>query len=542
MMADMRPSARSRAITVGAVLGLAVVTGGWLIERGTRSGPVPTRAEAARLFDDVFAKIARSYVDSIDTSAMYRKAVDGMLYELEDPYTSLLAPDKLGQFNEATSGNYAGVGLQVDVRDGWIVVIAPTSGSPADRAGIQPGDRIVEVDGHSAHGWTLEEAMKSFRGKAGTSVALKIERPGMVAAFPLSLERQPLHQSAVRRIAMLPNSIGYIDLKAFSDSTDREVARAVNALVTKGAVSVILDMRSNPGGLLEQGTRVADLFLDRNQRIVSLRGRTPSANRDYTDSTAQRWPKLPLTVLVDDRSASAAEIVAGALQDHDRAVIVGEPTYGKGSAQTVIPLGAAGGLKITTSRWFTPSGRSISRRLTRDDSDADSSADESKKKFKTDAGRVVYDGGGITPDVLESDSAYTATARILQSALDRKVGVFRDALTDYAISLKVGKAVTSPDFVVTQEMLDDLWKRMTARGIVMDKGVYDESAPVVKLLLAYDISRYVFGPDAEFRRRVANDHAIATALSLATGATTQRALLDRASARQEQQQKALGKE
>src|ERR1035437_809686 len=182
-MADMRPSARSRAITVGAVLGLAVVAGGWLIERGTRSGPVPTKAEAARLFDNVFAKIARSYVDSFDTSAMYRKAVDGMLYELEDPYTSLLAPDKLGQFNEATSGNYAGIGLQVDVRDGWIVVIAPTPGSPAERAGIQPGDRVVEVNERSAHGWTLEEAMKSFRGKAGTSVALKIERPGMVAAL-----------------------------------------------------------------------------------------------------------------------------------------------------------------------------------------------------------------------------------------------------------------------------------------------------------------------------------------------------------------------
>jgi carboxyl-terminal processing protease len=541
-MTDLRPTARSRAITVGTILGLAVVTGGWLIERGTRPGAVPTRAEAARLFDDVFAKIARSYVDSLDTSTMYRKAVDGMLYELEDPYTSLLAPDKLGQFNEATSGNYAGIGLQVDVRDGWIVVIAPTPGSPAERAGVQPGDRVVEVNGRSAHGWTLDEAMKSFRGKAGTSVALKIERPGIVAAIPLSLSREPLHQSAVRRIAMLPNEIGYIDLKAFSDSTDRELSRAVDALVTKGASSIILDMRSNPGGLLEQGTKVADLFLDKNQRIVSLRGRTPEANRNYTDSTPQRWPKLPLTVLVDDRSASAAEIVAGALQDHDRAVIVGEPTYGKGSAQTVIPLGADGGLKITTSRWFTPSGRSISRRLTRDDSDTEPSGDDAKKKYKTDEGRVVYDGGGIMPDVMESDSGYTATARMFQSALDRKVGVFRDALTDYAISLKVGKTITSPDFVVTQQMLDDLWKRMTARGIVMDRGVYDESSSVVKLLLAYDISRYVFGPDAEFRRRVANDHAIATAISLASGARTQRALLDRATARQQQQQQALGKE
>ena len=540
-MPDLRPGMPSRTITVAAVLVSAIITGGWLIERGTRSGATATPAEAARLFGNVFNKISRSYVDSIDAAAMYRKAVDGMLYELEDPYTSLLAPDKLGQLSETTSGNYAGIGIQVDVRDGWIVVIAPTPGSPAERAGVQPGDRIAEVDGKSAKDWTLEEAMKSFRGKAGTSVALRIERPGMIAAIPLTLQRQPLHQSAVRRIAMLPNGVGYIDLKAFSDSTERELTRAMNALVLQGAKSVILDLRSNPGGLLEQGTRVADLFLDKSQRIVSLRGRTPEANRDFTDSSAQKWPTLPLTVLVDDRSASAAEIVAGALQDHDRAVIIGEPTYGKGSAQTIIPLGAEGGLKITTSRWYTPSGRSISKRMERDDSDAEPTPDL-KPKFKTDAGRVVYDGGGITPDVLESDSAYMGTARMLQGALGRKVGIFRDALTDYALSLKVGKTVASAQFDVTPAMLDEVWKRMVARGVVMDRGVFDESASVVKLLLSYDIARYVFGPDAEFRRRVASDHSIATALNLATGAASQGALLDRAMARQQQQRRALGQE
>lgn len=534
-MLDINPGRRSRTVTVGALLMLSLVTGGWLLERGTRGGPVTTTAQAAHLFDDVFSHISRNYVDSLPTSSMYRMAVDGMLYELEDPYTSLLAPDKLGRLNETTSGNYAGIGVQVDVRDGWIVVIAPTAGSPAERAGIQPGDRVVEVDGRSTQGWTLEDATKAFRGNAGTSIAMRIERPGLLASIPLTLMRSPLHQSAVRRVAMLPNGVGYIDLKAFSDSSDRELSNSVRALLSRGAKSLIIDLRSNPGGLLEQGTRVADLFLDKGQRIVSLRGRTPEANRDFTDSTAERWPTLPLTILVDEKSASAAEIVAGALQDHDRAVILGEPTYGKGSAQSIIPLGADGGLKITTARWFTPSGRSISKRLDRDDSESDVPPGSARKRYRTASGRIVYDGGGITPDVIESDSAYTEQVRDLQGVLGRKVGSFRDALTDYALSLKATRGVSSPQFTISQEMLDEVWKRMVARGVVMDRSIYDESAPVVRQLLTYDIARYVFGPESEFKRRVANDRAIATALEIATGAASQKALLDRAEARQKQQ-------
>lgn len=540
-MLDIKPGLKSRTIAVSALLIFSLIAGGWLLERGTRSGPAATPQEAARLFDEVFTRVYRNYVDSIGAPRMYRMAVDGMLYELEDPYTSLLAPEKLGRLNETTSGNYAGVGVQVDVRDGWIVVIAPSPGSPAERAGIQPGDRIVEVDGRSTKGWTLEEATRSFRGKEGTSVAMRIERPGILMTIPMTLERKPLHQSAVRRVAMLPNGVGYIDLKAFSDSSDKELARSVLTLLSRGAKSLIIDLRSNPGGLLDQGTAVADLFLGNGQKIVSLRGRTPGANQEYTDSTAQRWPDLPLTVLVDDKSASAAEIVAGALQDHDRAVIIGEPTYGKGSAQSIIPLGDAGGLKITTARWFTPSGRSISKRLDRDDSDLqpDRNANE-KMQYRTSSGRAVYDGGGITPDVIESDSAYTAMVVQLQTVLGPKVPQFRDALTDYAIGLKASRSVQSPQFDVTQQMLDEVWKRMVARGVVMDRGIFDDSSPVVKQLLGYDITRYVFGPEAEFKRRVSSDKVIASALELSTGAGSQQTLLKRAVAKQQQQRTAGG--
>jgi carboxyl-terminal processing protease len=523
---------QSRTLTVAAVIVASLAMGGWLIERGTHSGPT-TLAEAARLFDDVFVHVYRNYVDSVGAGMLYRKAVDGMLYELGDPYTALLAPDKFGRLTETTSGNYAGVGIQTDVRDGWLVVIAPVVGSPAERAGIEPGDRIIEINGRSAHGWTLEEATAAFRGKPGTSISIRVERPGIAAPIPYRLIRRPLHQSAVRRVAMLPNGVGYIDVKAFSDSTTRELTRSVNELLRRGVRSVVLDLRGNPGGLLEQGLSVSDLFLGRGQRIVSLRGRTANANRDYLDSTAQRWPALPLVVLVDDKSASASEIVAGALQDHDRAVLVGEPTYGKGSAQTIIPLGPPGGLKITTARWYTPSGRSIARRAARDEDD-EAPPPQRRERYLTDGKRVVYGGGGIAPDVIVSDSAISEETRMLQAALGRKVGVFRDALTDYALSLKV-KGGTTAEFSVTPEMLEELWKRMVARGIDMPRSIYDESSRVVSHLLTYDIARYVFGPEMEFRRRVADDRAIAIALELATGVRTQQQLLDKAAARQKKQ-------
>ncbi len=528
MKLDIAPELRSRTLTVAALLTASLVTGGWLIVRGTHN-PAVTPAEAERLFDDVFAHVERYYVDSVGRPMLYRKAVEGMLYELEDPYTALLAPDKLARLNETTSGNYAGVGIQVDVRDGWLLVITPTPGSPAERAGIQPGDRITEIEGRSAKGWTFEQATNAFRGAAGTSLSMRVERPGVAAPIPYTLVRKPLDQSGVRRIAMLPNGVGYIDLKAFNDSTTGEMTRSIDALQAKGMKSLVLDLRSNPGGLLDQGLSVSDLFLGAGQRIVSLRGRTPGANRDYTDSTAQRWPGLPLIILVDDKSASAAEIVAGALQDHDRALIVGEPTYGKGSAQTVVPLGDDGGLKITTARWYTPAGRSISRRAERDDGDP---ATEAKpERFKTDGGRIVFGGGGISPDLMVADSSLVRQSRILQTALGRKVGLFRDALTDYALALKTRNGVTSPQFVVTPAMLEEVWKRLVARGVDVPRMTYDGSSRLVSSLLASDIARFVFGPEAEFRRRVASDRAIAMALELATGVKSEAALLDRATAR-----------
>jgi carboxyl-terminal processing protease len=293
--------------------------------------------------------------------------------------------------------------------------------------------------------------------------------------------------------------------------------------------TLVLDLRTNPGGLLTQGVRVSDLFLNPGQKIVSMRGRLPESNREYADTARQRWPQLPLMVLVDGRSASAAEIVAGALQDHDRAVIIGTPTYGKGSAQSVISFGNQGGLKITTARWFTPAGRSITRRLPSDDDD-EVPPPPKREKFRTDGGRIVYGGGGITPDLIAGDSTTPIAEGNFLRALGADAGRFRDAIADYALYLKATGGVTAPEFVVTPEMREEVWNRMRARGVDLPRSIYDEAEPFVSRLIGFDIARYVFGTEAEFRRRTSVDKPLQKALELARGAKSEQDLLRRAMA------------
>lgn len=524
----MQPNSRGRVMIVAGLFLVAVMSGARMLDRGSHAGTF-TAYEAAHLYDQVYAHVSSDFVDTLSDSALYRKSVDGMLYELRDPYSVFLSPQRFARLSETVSGDYAGLGVEVDIRGGTIVIVAPLPGGPAERAGVQPGDRISKIDGKATDGWTGEEASKALRGKPGTVVALQIERAGSSTPILLKIIRQAIHQSAVRRTAMLSGVVGYVDIKAFSDSTAAEVSHAIEALLARGMRSMIIDLRMNPGGLLSEGVKVSDLFLDPGQRIVSMNGRVPSANRSFADSARQRWPSLPIAVLVDGRSASAAEIVAGALQDHDRAVIVGRPTYGKGSAQSVFPFGAAGGLKITTAKWYTPSGRSITRvGIDPDDADAEETALLQHRKFRTDGGRIVYGAGGITPDVYAGDTALAPTDAALIQELGAKAGVFRDEVTGLALEEKSRHGVASPEFVVTTAMRDELWRRLTARGVKISRSTYDQAQPLVSRLLGYEIARYSFGLDAEIRRRAMSDAALAKAVQLATGANTRAELLRRA--------------
>ncbi len=518
---------RSRAFVVLGILSTALVAGGWLVERGLDGG---SSVSGPRLFDEVMTHIERYYVDSVSTSDLYGKAIDGMLEELHDPHSVFLRADRLARLNESTTGNYGGVGIQIDVRDEWVIVVSALPGTPAERAGIETGDRIVEVAGKSAKGWTMAETRNALRGPPGTSVAILTERAG--TKRPVTLVRQEIHRSAVARSMLLPDGVGFVDLKAFSDSTEKELSRSIDSLSRAGMRSLILDLRQNPGGLLTQGVGVSDLFLDRGQEIVTMKGRVRDANRDFVDGAPQRWPNLPMVVLVDEYSASASEIVAGALQDHDRAVVVGHTSYGKGSAQTLYPITGGSALKLTTAKWFTPSGRSISKPHSAEgdeDDDTIPTPQAAREKFKTDAGRTVYGGGGITPDVTAGDTMPVPSELALQNAIGKKIPQFRDAVTDYAMSLKGTNTVTSTDFTVTDAMRDALWQGMRQRGIQIDRAVYDAASALVSRLISYDVERYVFGRPAEQRRIVQDDPIVQRAVELTRGIKTQKDLLARVS-------------
>jgi carboxyl-terminal processing protease len=524
---------RTRAVIAVTVLAFALVLGGWLLQRGLRRGD--GTVQRALLFDEVRDHVARNFVDSIPEPELYRKAAQGLVRELNDPHSVFLVPEKLRVLNETISGHYAGLGIQTDVRDGWITIVAPLPGTPAERAGIQPGDRIVSIDGKTTEGWTSDDARASIRGLPGSKIELLIERPGVAARIPFTLVRDEIRVRSVRHASMVADGVGYVDVSIFSDSTAAEVNGAVEKLRAQGMKTLVLDLRSNPGGLLEQGIEVADLFLDSGASIVSVRGRTLS--HGYTDRAKQHWPDLKLIALVDDHSASASEIVAGALQDHDRAAIVGSTTYGKGSAQSVFPIGdSTSAVKLTTERWFTPSGRSIQKAQTAasDDDDgvaADTTAElplSKRESFHTDDGRVVYGGGGITPDLLVAPTDSINGTRAFWRMIGASAPRFRDALTEIALAAKAQHTVRSADFVVTDSLRQSLWTRVEAKGIKLDRARFDSAGAVVDRLLGLEIARYSFGPDAEFKRRLANDRVVSAALDLSAGAQTELELLRRA--------------
>jgi carboxyl-terminal processing protease len=523
------------------VAGVALVSGGWLLQQGSREDSVIQRAQ---LFDEVVRYVQTRYVDPQPASELYQKAIKGMLRELGDPHTTFMSAEEYAQLHLATSGEYAGVGIQIAPRDNYITAVGVLPGTPAERAGVRVGDRMIEIDGQDAKGWSDEKAVKVLRGPKGSPVTIKVLRVGVDEPVTFRIVRDEIHVKSVPYAYMASPGVGYLNLTVFAETSTDEIRAAITRLKGEGMKSLVMDLRNNPGGLLNQGVSVSDLFLKSGQAIVETRARDPRESETFRARDDASYAELPVIVLVDEYSASAAEIVAGALQDHDRALVVGSPTYGKGSVQSLFPLSGGNFLKMTTAKWYTPAGRSIQKEHEEDEDGlaAEDTAEVSRsgtpmlqdtakrQPFRTDGGRTVFGGGGIVPDLeLKQDSA-TAVERDFFRALAKDLGKWESELLRYAVEYGRNTPGLTPDFQVTAAMRNTLFERIARAGIGVTRAQYDAAQRYVDLRLVNAIARARFGESVAAQRNDATDRVFQEALRLARTSPTQAALFRAAEA------------
>jgi carboxyl-terminal processing protease len=419
-----------RRLGFGALL-VVLFVAGWVF--GWSRATARDRYEKLDLFVDALSKVESYYVDPVDPQKLVTGAINGMMKRL-DPFSNYLDAKSFDELTVQTQGQFGGLGIVVSVRDNVPTVISVLEGTPAASLGILPGDRIVEIEGKSTRGFAIDEVVSKLRGPENTKVTIQVQGVDESTPRTVTVTRRIIHVKSIPYTNLFPGNVGYIRLSSFSATSGDELTDALNALQAQGAKGIVLDLRGNPGGLLSEAVDVSERFLPKGAVVVQTRGRAP--NSDQTFYAEETRPNLsqPIVVLVDEFTASAAEIVSGALQDHDRALVVGEPTYGKGSVQSLLNLpGSKAALKLTTAKYYTPSGRSIHKdaynahlgeEVSSEDDDeegtppSDTTSNASKPKFKTDSGRIVYGGGGITPDVtIHPDTLSNPSLEIERRAL-----------------------------------------------------------------------------------------------------------------------------
>lgn len=535
---------RFRKLSLIAVVVAPALVGGFVIQdRAIRDG--------ARLFDQVLSLVADRFVDTVDNAVLYEKAARGLVQELNDPYSELLTPKQLQRFSTNSTGRYGGIGMRIEDQDGLIVVVQVFPNTPAEAAGVQEGDRIMQVDTAATRGWTTEQVSNALLGTPGTQVSVRFARPGVTEVISHRFTRATIHIPAVPYGLMLENKIGYIPLQSFNESAGEELESSVDQMLKAGANGIIIDLRGNPGGILDQGLAVADIFLEGGNEIASVRGRG-MMSQQFVAKGKPKMPNLPLVVLVDGYTASASEIVAGALQDHDRALVVGTTSFGKGLVQTVFPLEGGYALKLTTAKWFTPSGRSIQKDRKDDetqllasggrpgdttaaaridptrqrDQAPDSLETDAVKKdrpvFRSDAGRIVYGGGGITPDVIIPDDTVTSREQEFLKVIGPKSPQVRIALWNYAQELK--SRVSDPSFQVKPEWREEFYRRLVAAKVDVDKQLFDAARPTIDKWLSHFVTRFAFGDSAAARREIPDDPQLLRAIELMKKGSTQKDL------------------
>ena len=512
---------RRRTAIVALAL-LPAIAGGFLVQDRASS-------DGAKLLDQVFSLVSQRYVDTVGQASLYERAARGMVKELNDPYSELFSPKELASFSQQTNGKYAGIGMQILDQQGAITVTTVFPHTPAEAGGVREGDRIIYVDSLSTRGWTTQKVSDYLIGQPGTKVTVKFNRPGVPEPIEMNFTRQIIHIPAVPYAIVLDDKIGYVLVQRFNETAAEEVANAVGRLQREGVKGVILDMRGNPGGILDQSIAMSNLFLQNGQEIVSVRSRA-SAPQSFGTSGNPLFPTLPVTVLTDGGTASASEIVSGALQDHDRALVIGATSFGKGLVQTLFPLDGGYALKITTAKWYTPSGRSIQRERKFEnghfvEDKPDSAETEAKKKarpaYKSDAGRTVYGGGGITPDVLVRDDTLTTPEQNFAKAIAPKSQDFFIVLNDYTLELSHG---ANQGFTMLPQWREEFYRRLTAKGLTIDRVQYDAANRSVNRLIEQRIARLVGGDSTAKRRDLRFDFPLQKALQLMEKGQTQKDL------------------
>jgi carboxyl-terminal processing protease len=492
-----------------------------------------------RVFTAALAAIDREYVEDVASDRLVYGAIDGMLKTL-DPHSSFFDPRAYAQMRERQEGRYYGLGIQIQVIDGDITVMSIFEGSPAFKKGLRRGDVIARIEGQDAagqktmleaKGWTSEQAVRKLKGPKGTTVAISIKRRGYDQLIDMDVVRDEVHITTVRGAFMIDPQTAYVKLGEFSETSDREVGAALEQLSAKGMKRLVLDLRDNPGGALDQAIAISNRFLPRGDVIVQTKGRIPSADQQYRATEESQYTHLPIVVLVSRNSASASEIVAGALQDHDRALVVGETTFGKALVQSVYKIGGSlnAGLALTTGRYYTPSGRLIQRpwdgsfdeylTYTLREQVAPGRQHTAANMVYTDAGRKVYGGGGIEPDkfIAGPVEGFSPTRFGRQLWARGTFANFADQFVaegDNRFSdASRNKKRISRGFAVTDEMVKDFRASLQTQKVKIDEEAFKTDETFIRAMIHYDIDLALFGIEEARRNLIARDPQAQFALS-----------------------------
>lgn len=523
-----------------AVLGVAVVTGGWFLQRGVDQEQ--NVYFQARLFQEVVDRISSDFVEPVPKDSLYHSAVTGLIKELKDPNSSFMAADEYENLRIRTQGDYGGVGLEITERDNFVTVVSTIPGTPGTRAGIRPGDQFVEIDGKPGDGMDADKAVDLLRGAAGTEVEVEVRRLGVDQPISFTLKRERIHLKSVPYGLSLPGGIAYVPLNVVRETSSAELKSALDSLKgTSGLRGIVLDLRGNPGGLLEQGIAVSDLFVPKGSAVVETRGRAANQSERFSAPTGDHYPNVPIAVLVDEYSASAAEIISGALQDHDRGLIVGMPSYGKGSVQTLFRVSGGNVLRLTTAKWFTPLGRSIDKphdlqlkaretgTLTLNGTLTTPPLLEGRPTLKSEKGRTLYGGGGITPDVIVLADTLTTSEQTAVRALYRQAGAFESAAFEFAVRLIQERPGLTPDFRITDLDLDRLYQGLSdTMKTEIPRDAFEKASRWVRYDLERKVARQKWGESAEFQRTMPYDLQLKAALDLLRKADSPTALFQSA--------------